>query len=130
MGGRDFTQAMKRCEGREETIGEKAGERLWQCPARSDVACFLEHIRRFLTARLTWKSSPTPQVFRHPARDEDVLNERYSITRQLGAGFGTVGRRSDHGAYIDSALSAVLILDSRVSVEYKTLSCCLSCPNR
>ncbi len=92
---------MKRCE--ELTIGESAGWRLRlrQCPARSDVACFFERVLRFLTARLPWKNSPSPL---HPARDEDVLNERYSITRWLGAGFGTVGRRSDHSACIDSAL--------------------------
>ncbi|PBK83024.1 hypothetical protein ARMGADRAFT_1089761 [Armillaria gallica] len=110
-GRRDFTQAMKRCEGREETIGERAGERLRQCPARSDMVCFLEHIRRSLTARLPWKSSPTPQVFLHPAKDKDVLNERYSITRQLGAGFGTVGMRSDHSPLV------LLVMSQPLSVE-------------
>ncbi|KAK0474222.1 kinase-like domain-containing protein [Armillaria novae-zelandiae] len=35
------------------------------------------------------QSSPTPQVLLHPAREGDILNQRYAIKRRLGAGFGT-----------------------------------------
>ncbi|PBK87618.1 hypothetical protein ARMGADRAFT_1085293 [Armillaria gallica] len=69
------------------------------------VRCGLLFETRLTSLPLLWKS-PTPHIFLHLARDEDVLNERYPITRWLGAGFGTVGRRSNHSA---------------VSVEYKTL---------
>ncbi|PBK85893.1 kinase-like protein [Armillaria gallica] len=49
----------------------------------------LSSIRRFLTARILPESFPTPQVLLHPAHEGDVLNQRYSIKRRLGAGFGT-----------------------------------------
>ncbi|KAK0442473.1 kinase-like domain-containing protein [Desarmillaria tabescens] len=49
----------------------------------------LSSIRRFLTSKLPGKSTSTPQVLLHPAREGDVLNNQYSITRGLGEGFGT-----------------------------------------
>ncbi|PBK85862.1 kinase-like protein [Armillaria gallica] len=48
----------------------------------------LSGLHRFLTARLPWKSTPKPQVLLHPAREGNVLNQRYSIKQRLGAGFG------------------------------------------
>ncbi len=48
----------------------------------------LSGLHRFLTARLSWKSTSKPQVLLHPAREGDVLNQRYSIKQRLGAGFG------------------------------------------
>ncbi len=66
---------------------------------------------RFLTPSLKLKASPAPwksslalQLSLNPAREAHVINARYCITRRLGAGFRTVGRRSAHSAYIDSAL--------------------------
>ncbi|PBK83011.1 hypothetical protein ARMGADRAFT_1089752 [Armillaria gallica] len=59
----------------------------------SSVRCGLRVRPTFVTTRIPWKISPTPL---HPAREGDFLNERHSIIRRLGAGFGTVGRRSDH----------------------------------
>ncbi|KAG7452440.1 uncharacterized protein BT62DRAFT_998477 [Guyanagaster necrorhizus] len=49
----------------------------------------LPSIRRFFTVGLPVKSSPTPQVLLYPAGEGDVLNNRYSIKRRLGADFGT-----------------------------------------
>lgn len=49
----------------------------------------LSTIRRFLAAGLPSKSSPKPDVLLHPAGEGDILNQRYSIKRRLGAGFGT-----------------------------------------
>lgn len=49
----------------------------------------LSHVGHFLTARFLSKPSPPPQVLLRPAREGDLLNQRYSLKRRLGTGFGT-----------------------------------------